>query len=205
MQNKLIKVCLNTNMTVEDIRRLDVDAVILAVGADPLMPASIKGIDSAKAISGVDVLDGKRAVGEKLVIVGGGLVGAEMAYDYCLEGKDITLVEALPSLMANDPNGVPYWVRNMLVELLERNHCDIRVSTKLEEINEMGAVLLGPDGNKTLVEADDVIMAIGFRKRPSIASYLMGCGKEVFEIVAGNAIGSVATQVAAAYEICRKL
>lgn len=204
-QEKNITVHLNTALNAEQIKALDADAVILSVGADPLMPKSIKGIDSAKAVSCTDVLDGKRTVGNSLVIVGGGLVGAEMAYDYCLEGKQVTLVEALPDLMANDPNGVPYWVHDMLKELLDKNHCDVRVSTRLESITDKGAVVLDKDGVSHEIEADDVIIAIGFRKRPSMTAELMGCGKEVYEIVAGNAIGSIQTQVSSAYEIARSI
>ena len=204
-QEERIHVHLGTELDAAQIRELEADTVILAVGADPLMPKSIAGIDAPKAASCVDVLDGKRAVGQKLLIVGGGLVGAEMAYDYCLEGKQVVLVEALPGLMENDPNGVPYWVRNMLIELLQRHHCEIRVHTRLQEINDRGAVVVDQDGQEAQIDADDVIVAIGFRKRPSMARELFGCGKEVFEIVAGNAIGSIATQVNAAYEIARAL
>lgn len=202
---KNVTVHLNTGLNAEQIKALDADAVILSVGADPLMPKAIKGIDSAKAASCADVLDGKRTVGNSLVIVGGGLVGAEMAYDYCLEGKRVTLVEALPDLMANDPNGVPYWVHDMLKELLDKNHCDVRVSTRLDSITDKGAVVCDKDGVAQEIEADDVIIAIGFRKRPSMTTDLMGCGKEVYEIVAGNAIGSIQTQVSSAYEIARSI
>ncbi len=204
-QMENISVHLNTDLDAAAIRALDAEAVILAVGSEPLMPRSIGGIDSPKAVSATDLLDGKRVAGQKLVIVGGGLVGAEMAYDYCLEGKQVILVEALQDLMANDPNGVPYWVHDLLIELLERNHCDIRTNTRLDEINSKGAVILNADGTRTEIEADDVIVAIGFCKRPSMAQELMGCGKEVYEVAADNAIGSVATQVGAAYEICRTL
>ena len=205
VQDPNITIQLNTAVTAKQLKDIDADSIILAVGSDPLMPRSITGIDAPNAVSCTEVLDGKRTVGNRLVIVGGGLVGAEMAYDYCLEGKQITLVEALPDLMANDPNGVPYWVHDLLIELLKRNHCDIRVSTRLAEITPQGAVVTTADGQAELIEADDVILAIGFKKRASMAPELFGCGKEIFEIVAGNAIGNVASQVSAAYEICRKL
>ena len=200
-----ITVHLNTELDSDAIKALDADSVILAVGALPLMPKSIKGIDSTKSVSGTDVLDGEKEVGNNLVIVGGGLVGAEMAYDYLLEGKKVTLVEALDDLMANDPNGVPYWVHDLLCELLDKYGCNVRVSTRLESITDKGAVVVDKNGNKEEIEADDVIMSIGFRKRPSFYDDLIGSGKEVYEIVAGNAIGSVATQVNAAYEIGRSI
>ena len=107
--------------------------------------------------------------------------------------------------MSNDPAGVPYWVKNMLVELLERHHCDIRTGCRLECINEQGAVISRKDGTTVQIDADDVIMAIGFRKRASMFEELIGCGKEVFEIQVGNGIGNIQTQVSSAYEIARKL
>lgn len=195
----------NSEMTAEDIIASDADSVILAVGALPLMPRSIEGIDSSKSASVVDVLDGKREVGDNLVIVGGGLVGVEMALDYAYEGRKITVVEALPDIMANDPNGVPYWVHDLLLELLEKNDVKLMLGNRLECINDNGAVVCDVDGKRTELEADDVIVAIGFRKRPSMYNDLMGTGKEVFEIVAGNAIGNVASQVSQAYEIARNL
>ncbi len=204
-QEPNITLHLNTEMSAEDIKKLDASVVILSVGSEPLMPKSIKGIDSPKAVSCVDVLTGKHTPGESVVIVGGGLVGAEMAYDYCLEGKKVTLVEALDDLMANDPVGVPYWVHDMLVELLNRKHCNILTSTRLDCVNEKGAVVLDKDGNAQEIEADDVIIAIGFRKRESMREELLGCGKEIYEVTAGNGIGSVMTQVSRAYEIVRKL
>lgn len=200
-----VNVHLNTPMSPDKIKALDAETVILALGSDPLMPKTIKGIDSKKAVSCVDVLTGKREVGEHVVIVGGGLVGAEMAYDYGLEGKKVTLVEALDNLMSNDPNGIPYWVRDMLIELLGTTNCDIRTGCRLDCINDKGAVILDSNGNQIEIEADDVIMAIGFRGRKSIADELRNSQKEVFEIVAGNGIGNIATQVNMAYEVARSI
>lgn len=205
MEELKVKVHLNTEMSAEDIKASDADAVILSVGSEPLMPASIKGIDSAKAVSCVDVLTGKRQVGQNVIVVGGGLVGAEMAYDYGLEGKNVTIVEALDALMDNDPAGVPYWTKDLLCELLERTKCKICTGCRLEEINDEGAVISRKDGSKEQLAADDVIMAIGFRKRASMYESLMGCGKEIYEITVGNGIGNIQTQVSSAFEIARKL
>jgi 2-enoate reductase len=205
MKSANITLHMNKELSQEDIKKLDADVIIMSVGSEVLMPKSIQGIDAAKAASCTDVLDGKRKVGDNLVIVGGGLVGAEMAYDYCLDGKKVTLVEALGRLMDNDPNGVPYWVRDMLTELLERHHCNVFLNSRLESITEKGALICGKDDVRTEIRADDVIIAIGFRSRTSMIRDLMGCGKEVYEIVAGNGIGNVASQVSSAYEIARKL
>ena len=55
------------------------------------------------------------------------------------------------------------------------------------------------------IECDDVIVAIGFRARKSMRPELYGVDAEVYEIVVGNGIGSIASQVNDAYEIARHI
>lgn len=200
-----VEVHLNTEATPEYLKNMAPDTVIFAIGSEPLMPRAIPGIDSAKAVACTDVLLGKKEAGQKVVIVGGGLVGAEMAYDMGAEGKEVYLVEALDDICANDPTGVPFWVRDMLNELLDRTHVNKLMGHRLYSITDKGAVVQDKEGNKKEIEADDVIIAIGFRARPSICSELNGCKIETFDIVAGNGIGSITTQISAAYEITRRL
>lgn len=200
-----VKITLGTEATAEFLKERKPDTVIFAIGSESLMPEAIPGIHSEKAVSCTDVLLGRKKVGNKAVIVGGGLVGAEMAYDMGQEGREVCLVEALDDICANDPNGVPFWVRNMLNDLLEVNHVKKLMGHRLDSITEKGAIVLNKNGEKKEIEADDVIIAIGFRARSSICDALNGCGIETFDIVAGNGIGSITTQISDAYEVTRKL
>lgn len=197
---------LETEATPELLKEMGADVVIYSVGADPLMPKKIPGIDSEKAVACTDVLSGKKEVGQKVAIIGAGLVGAEMAYDMAKEeGKEIVLVDGLDDILSNDPNGVPFQTRWMLNELLDLYHVEKHMSTMLDCINEKGCVLKTKDGETIQVECDDVIMAIGFRARQSQLPEMLGADMEVYEIVAGNGIGSIASQVNDAYEIARHI
>lgn len=201
-----VTVKLGTEMTTEDIRSSGADAVIFSIGADPVMPRSIPGIDHPKAVSCTDVLSGKRTVGQKVAIIGAGLVGAEMAYDMAKEeGKEIVLVDGLDDILSNDPDGVPFQTRWMLNELLDLHGVRKYMGHMLAGINDQGCVLKSKSGELVPIEADDVIIAIGFRARKSMYEALYGTDMEVYEIVAGNGIGSIASQVNAAYEITRNL
>ena len=75
-----IDVRLGTEVTPDMVREMKPDAVILAVGSTSVMPRSIEGIDHPKTVSGVDACLGKKPVGQRVVIVGGGLVGCEIAF-----------------------------------------------------------------------------------------------------------------------------
>ena len=152
------------------------------------------------------MISGKREVGEKVAIIGAGLVGAEMAYDMAKEeGKKVVLVDGLDDILSNDPNGVPFQTRWMLNELLALNGVEKYMGHMLDSINDTGCTLKNKDGEIIQIDCDDVIVAIGFRARKSMRPELYGVDAEVYEIVAGNGIGSIASQVNDAYEIARHI
>ena len=201
-----VEIKTETEATPELLKELGAQTVIMSVGADPVMPRRIPGIDHPKAVSCEDVISGKKKVGDKVAIIGAGLVGAEMAYDMAKEeGKKVVLVDGLDDILSNDPNGVPFQTRWMLNELLALNGVEKYMGHMLDCINDKGCVLKSKNGEQVQIECDDVIIAIGFRARKSMREDLYGSDMEVYEIVAGNGIGSIASQVNDAYEIARHL
>lgn len=199
-----VPVYLNTEVTPEMVRAEKPDVVILAVGASPVMPKSIPGIDSAKAISGVDALLGKRELGEKLVIVGGGQVGCETAVDFAQKGKQVVLVEALPDILSAE--FVPTQQKMMLGDMLEDLKVDIRRGYKLVAITAEGAVVEpAAGGEQEVIEGDDVVLSIGLKPNPSMAAELRGCGAAVYEIGSGKKNGNVMNAVHEAFEVTYNL
>jgi len=78
------------------------DVLVLAVGAAPIVP-DIPGIHSPKVVLANNLSDEGIAVGKKVIILGGGLVGCESAVYLAQEGKDVTVVEMMKEV-AVDPN-----------------------------------------------------------------------------------------------------
>ena len=69
---------------------LGADEIIVATGATPkVLP--IPGIDLPHVIEAIEYLNKNKTVGERVVVVGGGLTGCEIAYDLALQGKKVTL------------------------------------------------------------------------------------------------------------------
>lgn len=197
-----INVRMNTEVTTEDLKNMNADAVILAIGSSPIMPR-LPGIDHPKTASGVDVLLGRKQVGNKIVIVGGGLVGCEIAYGYLKEGKSVTIVEALDEIMKT--GNVPGMNKSMLLDGFAYYGAEILVNTRLKEINDEGAVVTLPDGSEKTLQADNVIMSVGYRPLPSFAADLAGNGAQVFEIGDGHKVGNVLSCIHDAYQIARSL
>lgn len=202
---KGIDVKMNTTATPEMVEELGADVVILGLGSTVFMP-KIEGIDHAKTLSCMDVLEDNAPVGNKVVIVGGGLTGIELALHYGEEGRDVTVVEALPDIMSSGP-AVPLMQDMMARDLLKKYGVKLCTGWGISAVNDEGAVILNmADKSETKVlDADTVIMAIGFRPRQNMEAAYMEKGIEAYTIGDANAVGSIKTAIWAAYEVARSL
>ena len=88
-----VKIVLNTEVTADLIKKDAPDAVIVATGSETLVLPFIKGITAPEIVHGGDCLSGKRPVGHKVLVVGGGMVGAETAEFLAEKGHDVSIIE----------------------------------------------------------------------------------------------------------------
>ena len=99
MLDKLgVNVLLNTKADKEMIESYQPDTVIIATGSKPFVPP-IKGTDQDFVTNAHEVLLGNVETGENIVVIGGGLVGAETADMLAEQNKQITIIEMLPQIM----------------------------------------------------------------------------------------------------------
>lgn len=83
-------------ITVDD-KRIITDSIILATGSTPELPP-IKGIDGKNILTSDGVLS-LTTCPDKIIIIGGGIIGIEFATLYAAFGKKVTVVEMLPGLL----------------------------------------------------------------------------------------------------------
>ena len=195
-----IDVKLNTEISCKTLLNENADVIILATGSKLVMP-EIEGINHKKAISCEDALVSNKEVGKNVVVVGGGLVGCEIAYGYTKEGKKVTIVEALDEIMKL--NDVPLMNKIMLFDAFEYYGTKILTSTKLKEINDDGAVVMSKDGQTKTIKADSVIISVGYKPLQSLKHELekAGCRSKIYEIGDGKKVGNVMTCIADAFAV----
>ena len=150
-----VEVKLGVEVTPETIKDAAPDVVIVATGALPLVP-EIPGIDGRNVVTAWDVLAGKE-VEERVVIVGGGMVGCQTAEYLIHKGKKVSIVEMLPEIASDVEK---FTVRTVLLKRLAGYGLNIFVNSTVEAVNEEGLVITQL-GEKKVVEADNVILAIG--------------------------------------------
>lgn len=162
-----IEVRLGTPVTPSLLDELRPDEVIIAVGAAP-MELRVPGSHLPMVTNSHDVLSGKAKVAGKVVIIGGGLVGLEVAEYVHGQASEVTVVEMLDKV-AKDLGQL----RSICVmESLEASGVHTLTDAKCIEIKEH-AVVIDSMGKVMEYPCDSVVVAIGAKSRnfENISSY----------------------------------
>jgi 2,4-dienoyl-CoA reductase-like NADH-dependent reductase (Old Yellow Enzyme family)/thioredoxin reductase len=164
-----IQVHLNTEVTRKTAEALSPDVILAAVGAKPFLP-DIPGIKGPNVFMAEEIYACPEKAGNKTVILGGGLVGSELAVYLGSLGRDVTLLEMLPKLSAGDNilHGQAVGIE------LERACVKIALNTKAVEIDKQGVLTENIDGQK-YYEADTVVCALGLVPLRETADALRFC------------------------------
>jgi len=199
MQKQGVRVELNRNADVESVRRHGADAVVLGLGASPLVP-KMKGLEGDRVVSAVDVLSGKGETGKDVVVVGGGMVGCEAAEFLASRGKRVTVVEMLERI-AQDMGPTTRWValrhlRELGVELL--------VSTRVVAVTERG-VVVEKNGETSTVGADSVVLAVGLTPNRELAESLANTVPELHVVGDCREVNKILEAVHEGWEVGRAL
>ena len=158
-QNPDIDIRLSTEATPELVAKENADALIIAVGATPNVPA-LTCKDKSKVIWVGDLEKESIDIGNSILIVGAGLTGCETALKYLQEGRRVTLIDALPREqlgLGSSPINAYY-----LFDILEEHNVDLRPDTWLVDVTNDHAVIKR-DGKEENLVFDNVILASGMK------------------------------------------
>lgn len=160
-------------------QRLTTRSIVIAAGAEPFVP-DIPGLAEAGYLTSDtmwDVLATRDAVPRRLMIVGGGPIGTEMAQAFARLGSNVTQVEAGPRILPNEDEEVS----GFITDILRRDGVDVR--TGQEAVRCEGKSLIVKNGGKeTPIAFDDIIVAVGRKAR------LSGYGLEALGIETGKTL-----------------
>jgi len=198
-----VEINLNQDVSPSLVESRKPDAVIVATGSKPVLP-NVSGIDKEHVATATDILLGKKKAGEKVVIIGGGLVGCETALWLALQGKKVTIVEILNDIIrAGIP--VPYMNRIMLLELLRYHRVDVITNTCLLEVIDNGIIAISKSFYKTTLPADTVVIAVGFKPDQELYQSLKGKIPELYLIGDSRKPQNIMYAIWDAYEVARNV
>ncbi len=178
-----VTVKLNTAATPEMVQAEKADVVIVAVGSEPLVP-TIPGVDGANVVEAGQVHLGKAAVGERVVVAGGGLTGCEAALHLAQEGKKVTVVEMVDEReLLSDVHDI---MKFALLDLFQKHGVRVITEVKIEEITAGGVVVMDKEWKRYTIPADTVVLALGFKARADLARSFAETAPDVYII--GDAV-----------------
>ncbi len=204
-----VTVKLSCKATPETVRAMEPDAIILAVGALPMTPpipgidrrtrsscrtGEVCGADSKEAISGLGRMSTEgpcvmgfhqaiaepETVGENVVIIGGGTIGAEIGLELSmLEHKNVTIVEMAGELAAQG---------NMLYKIALRQKMEqcttltTLLKTSCLSVDENGVKVRLEDGTEQVLPANTVIVSTGVRADRAQVESFYGIVPETYTV-----------------------
>jgi len=177
MRKAGVQIRLNTEVTQEIVEREAPDVLVLAVGAAPIVPP-LPGIHSPKVVLANNLSDEGIAVGKKVVILGGGLVGCESAVHLSHKGKDVTVVEMMNEV-AVDAN---VRQRPILLDMLAKLRVRVETRMKGVKITDQGLVCTDETGKEHLFEADTVVCSVGQYALREVVNGLLDAAPEVVQV-----------------------
>ena len=191
-----VDIRMNTVMSNEELNGYD--EVIIAAGAhnmDLPMP-----VENSNVVSAWDVLEGKEVTG-KCVILGGGLVGAETAEYLANKGHEVTIVEMMERIAAQESQTV---LPLMMKDFAEHNVQQM-TNTKVASIsNNTVKAVNTKDNTEIEIKADTIVAALGSRKN---VMDVTGITKPVHYVgdCSGERTADIANAIRTAYHTANKI
>lgn len=203
-----VEVRLGCTVTKEMLMQEFADYEVLAgTGASPIVVQEFTKFK--QWMTADDVLAGKAFPGRKVVVIGGGSVGCEVA-DYLAplvndlfpRNREITLLEMAGGVMLNESGPG----RSLLVQRMQKKGVTIICNARVERVDTDSIYYLQQDGTEVCISgADTLVFALGYRKNERVEEMLKECEVKYTLIGDAKTVGNIKDAVRDGYLAGREL
>lgn len=190
----------NTIADPELLAGLGHDTLIIATGSTP-RTLTLPG-DGAM-FKAEEILSGKVAPGAHTAIIGGGLVGCELALDLAQKGHKVTIVEFLPAILSAGA-AMPHMNKIMLEDLLRHHGVTLIEGARVEKV-EQGIVSYRQGDLAGTVEADTVAYAVGYSADQELYRQVQSRESEIYLLGDARRPRNIMYAIWDAYELANNL
>lgn len=169
-----VRTVLNADVTEETVKQENPDVLFIAVGADPVVP-HLPGIDSDKVLFAPQVFGNADKLGDRVVVMGGGLVGGETAAYLARNGKTVSVVEMREDVVLD----ADIFEQTALKVDLRKNNVSLYLKTSAVEVTDEGVRVRREDGTEEFLPADFIVCAVGYRPRRDLFMELCNSAPKV--------------------------
>ncbi|HEX2964653.1 MAG TPA: FAD-dependent oxidoreductase [Syntrophorhabdaceae bacterium] len=210
-----VNVQLSTELTAELVKKLNPDVLVVATGGTPTVP-DIRGIDGPNVVKNTDLHRMLKfflrfvgpgtlrsltrfwmPIGKKVVIIGGGMHGCELAEFLVKRNRKVTIVDSTEELgtdiIQHLKQQLFWWFRQKNVELLP--------GVKPIAITEKGLTVLTKQGYNRTIPADTIVPAIPMKSNTKLADDFRGKVAEVYTVGDCGNPGIIADAIAEGWRV----
>ncbi len=178
------------------VGKIKPDVLILATGGKTAVP-DIPGLDSSKVIDSAALhrklklalrffgpkllgllTKAYMPVGERVVVIGGGVQGCQLAEFLVKRGRSVTIVDTANVL----GEGLPYLTPVRLLTWFREKGGVALAGVTYEKIDDQGLVVVTSDGERKTLAADSIIVALPLERDAGIVGLFGGTAPEVHQI-----------------------
>ena len=154
-----VPVKLRSRITARDIIEKQPDAAFITKIGNIQEP-DIAGLSNVHTVDPVAVLSGDPSMGDKVVLLGGGLMAAEIAYYLAKHGKRVTMLEER-SRVASDTHPE---LRQHIIAALREMDCPVYVGVHGMQVNIYGELTAQHEGRTLKLLVDTVVLASNYER-----------------------------------------
>lgn len=195
-----VEIKLNCIADKDVIEKSDADVVVFATGSTPV---KLDFGGKNHICTADELLNGKEKAGENIVVVGGGLVGCETGLWLRQQGKNVTIVEALPEILGGGED-MCFANYDMLKDLLVFNKINVLRSSTVKAVNDASVTVKTPKGEKE-IKADTVMVAVGYRSQKGLYDTMKDSNKIVYNVGDSRNVHNIMYAIWDAYQLAREL
>ena len=184
-----VEVLLNTRATTEIIKAKNYDAILIASGADYIIP-DIPGAKAANVYTPLFVY-GNKTLGKNVVIIGGDLIGAQTGMYLAENGHKVTVLSHVGALAPDAP--AIHYKTNLEMKYEELSNFSIITQAAATAISDGKVIYFDAGGDYYSIQTDSVVFSLGRKPRKEEAMKFAGAAGQFFIIGDCDAAGSVQT------------
>ncbi len=198
IEKSAVKLCLNTEATTELLKKEEYDAVLVALGAEPVIPP-IPGVENNNVFYAPDIYGNEDSLSKDVVIIGGGEVGVETGMHLAQKGHKVVLLEMLAELA---PECTPIHYRSLFIEAWEsQDGFSYILNARCTSIEKDRVVYVDGEGAEHELPAGSVVMASGMKAKTDEALKLFNTA-DTFHIIGDcDKVGNIQTAMRSAFSI----
>ena len=177
LRDKNIDLRLGVEATRERVLAEKPDALIIAVGSEPIVPR-VPGVDGVNVCLASEIDRGLVKPGKRVVIVGAGLTGTETAISLAREGHEVTVIDmlSLAELRKREK------AIGTAIQLASEAGVRFLEKHALASISADGIIALDESGAEVALACDTVALSLGVRPRTKVLEELEGLCEETYVV-----------------------